>query len=100
MTAKIQFYVFINMNNLFCVLEYCYHSLYIFRLRVRFGRNSKDFDEFVVTKRIRRVTKHPKYRRSIAYYDIAVVEIDNVEFNDQIAPGIELSFRCHQPELR
>jgi hypothetical protein len=49
-----------------------------------------DTGDYTVTKQILRITKHPKYRNALAYYDIAVVEIESLELTDHIGPGLSL----------
>ena len=49
-------------------------------MRVRLGLTLlSKVDEFVVTKTIRRVIEHPKHRGLEAYFDVAIIDMDQVD---------------------
>jgi hypothetical protein len=59
--------------------------------RLRFGdidlsSRADDEDDFVQEVRITKITKHPKYVEGVAYFDIAVLEIEAIEYAGYVRP--------------
>ena len=58
-----------------------------FSWKLRFGdvnlKTAKD-DEFVQEVKISKITNHPQYTEGVAYFDIAVLEIEAVKFNANV----------------
>jgi hypothetical protein len=59
--------------------------------RLRFGdidlsSSTDDEDDFVQEVRISKITKHPNYVEGIAYFDIAVLEIEPIEYTGNVRP--------------
>ena len=45
-----------------------------------------DDEDLVQELNITTITKHPKYRPGVAYFDVAVLEVDQVEFTVNVRP--------------
>jgi hypothetical protein len=65
-------------------------QLHFFSWRLRFGdidlSSTQDDEDFVQEFRITKITKHPKYVQEIAYFDIAVLELEPVEITAHVRP--------------
>ena len=48
--------------------------------------SADDEDDFVQEVRITKITKHPKYIEGVAYFDIAVLEIEAIEYTGFVRP--------------
>jgi hypothetical protein len=63
---------------------------YFLSWRVRFGdidlSSNTDDKDIVQEVRITKITRHPKYVRGVAYFDIAVLETEPIEFTGYIRP--------------
>ncbi len=62
-----------------------------FSWRLRFGdvdlsSRADDEDDFVQEVRITKITKHPKYVEGVAYFDIAVLIIEPIEYTGYVRP--------------
>jgi hypothetical protein len=55
-----------------------------FRYSVRLGQNDLSTNEDSVNKKIKGVHIHPEYKSYQAYFDVAVVEIETVQLNENI----------------
>jgi hypothetical protein len=64
--------------------------IYFYRWRVRIGdtdlNSNEDDENFVEEVRITKITKHPKYVEGVAYFDIAVLEIELIQSTGYIRP--------------
>ncbi len=59
--------------------------------KLRFGdvdlsSSADDEDDFVQEVRITKITKHPKYVEGVAYFDIAVLIIEPIEYTGHVRP--------------
>ncbi len=59
--------------------------------RLRFGdvdlsSSADDEDDFVQEVTITKITKHPKYVEGVAYFDIAVLIIEAIEYTGYVRP--------------
>jgi glycosylphosphatidylinositol transamidase (GPIT) subunit GPI8 len=58
--------------------------------RLRFGdidlSSSLDDEDLVQELNITKITKHPNYKQGVAYFDVAVLEVDPVEFTGNVRP--------------
>jgi hypothetical protein len=58
--------------------------------RLRFGdidlSSNIDDEDIVQELRITRITKHPKYVEGVAYFDIAVLETEPIEYTGYVRP--------------
>ncbi len=58
--------------------------------KLRFGdidlSSNTDDEDIVQELRITRITKHPKYVEGVAYFDIAVLEIEPIEYTGYVRP--------------
>jgi hypothetical protein len=70
----------------------CYFDVNFFiSWRLRFGdvdlsSSADDEDDFVQEVRITKITKHPKYVEGVAYFDIAVLVIEPIEYTGHVRP--------------
>ena len=56
---------------------------------VRFGDFNlakENDDEFVQEVKITKITTHPNYVNGVAYFDIAILEVELVKFTGQVRP--------------
>jgi hypothetical protein len=49
------------------------------------GSNA-DNEDMLQELKIAKITKHPKYQKGVAYFDVAVLEVDPVEFTGNVRP--------------
>jgi hypothetical protein len=59
--------------------------------KLRFGdvdlsSSADDEDDFVQEVKITKITKHPKYVEGVAYFDIAVLIIEAIEYTGYVRP--------------
>ncbi len=48
--------------------------------------SNQDDEDFVQELRITKIIKHPNYVQGVAYFDIAVLEIEPIEFTGYVRP--------------